>query len=125
MKHLLLALLLITPSAVRAEPLWAFVQVITGITEDTTFTEYVDLNSIKTFGEITYFNEKSITKIRTSSHTSVKAEQVNCPKRLFLANANLGVDNVFWQSFDRDNSYKGIQKGMAEFVCNIVDKQQP
>ena len=52
MKPLLLSFMLFAPSVAMAEPLWAYV-----MTFNDFVNIFVDLNSIKNYGEITYYNE--------------------------------------------------------------------
>ena len=116
MKHLLLALLLITPSAVRAEPLWAFVQSVGWKYKS---HNYVDINSFKTLGEITYFNKK----IKSGEFSWVETHQVNCIKKQFLYNTNIEGADVFWREWVLAPGVQNNHLNMARFVCNAVASQ--
>ena len=116
MKHLLLALLLITPSAVRAEPLWAFVFSDENIRHGS--SHYVDLNSFKTLGQVTYFNKKT-----ASIHDSfTETHQVNCPEKKYLYNSNIEGAKVFWGEWKYRPGFNDRHKKLAEFVCDAISK---
>ena len=116
MRHLLLALLLITPSAVRAGPLWAFVQSV-GFKHKA--HHYIDINSLKTLGEVTYFNEK----ISMSGKSWVETHQVNCVRKQFLYNSQIEGADVFWREWAISPGFQNMHLKTARFVCNAVSSQ--
>ena len=109
MKRFLLLSTLLFPTAVAAEPLWAYVTSAYGFVNIS-----VDLNSIKTLGDVTYYNER--WKFESGS-VSNSTQQLKCASKRKLFNQAFPEDTHwgYWPNASAD-----FHTVVSEFVCDAA-----